>query len=220
MDKTTIRTLFRVLIVLLSILFVQSCSSLRSAPKKEVKKVAKKHKSNLPPNFENFDRKPFPNEAFVIANMISIVQPEMDSDDRDEVAIQMSKALQKHKIEPQVVVAIIDTESNFQSDKISSTGDVSIAQINVEVWNKEFTRMKLGLIDKERVKVDQEYAITKMAEILEVIKRRYSKKDRKWYARYHSNTKHYKKEYLHRLEIRLKMLALAKNLSIKLAQDN
>ena len=174
----------------------------------------------MPPNFENFDRKPFPNEAFVIANMIAIVQPEMDGDDRDDIASQMSKALQKHKVEPQIMVAIIDTESNFQPDKISRTGDVSVAQINVEMWNREFTRMKHEMIDKEKVKIDQEYALTKMAEILAIIKKRYSKKDHKWYARYHSNTKNHKKDYLNKLEIRLKMLALANNLNTKIAQGN
>ncbi|MGZ3809213.1 MAG: transglycosylase SLT domain-containing protein, partial [Bacteriovorax sp.] len=205
--------------LLLSILLAQSCSSLAPA-KKENKKIAKKRKGHLPPNFENFDHKPFPNDAFIIANMIAIVKPELDDDERDTIASQMSLAIKKHKVAPQIMVAIIDTESDFKSDKVSSTGDLSLAQINVEVWNKEFTRIKKDPIDKEKIKIDQEYALMKMAEILEILKKRYERRDRKWYARYHSNTRHYKKEYLHKLEIRLKMLAVSKDLNTTVAQTN
>jgi len=202
----------------LCLLIMQSCSTV--ATKAPPKKIAKKHKNNNPPNFENFDRKPFPNESFVIANMIAVVQPELDSDERDTIASQISLAINKHKIEPQIVVAIIDTESDFQADRVSPTGDISLAQINVEVWNREFIRMKLPPLDKEKIKSDQEYALLKMAEILSIIKKRYEKRDRRWYARYHSNTNHYKLEYLNKLERRLRLLALSPRLVHRVAQGN
>lgn len=205
--------------ILLSALFIQSCSSL-SQKEAKPKKVTQKLKTSLPPKFENFDRKPFPNESFVIANMISVVQPELIDEERDTIATQISKAIHKYKVEPQIIVAIIDTESNFQAEKISTTGDVSVAQINVEVWNKEFVRMKMKPMDKAKIKSDQEYALMKMAEILSIIKKRYAKKDRRWYARYHSNTHNHKKDYLHKLEIRLKMLAISNSLNVKVAQNN
>jgi hypothetical protein len=175
--------------------------------------------TSLPPRFENFDRQPFPNEAFVIANMIAVVQPELDEEERDIIASQISIAIKKYNIEPQIMVAIIDTESNFNAGKISSTGDLSVAQINVEVWNKEFRRMKMPLMDKEKVKRDQEYALSKMAEILSIIKSRNEKNDRRWYARYHSNTIRHKSDYLHKLEIRLKMLANSFELNNQIAQS-
>ncbi|MBC7537748.1 MAG: transglycosylase SLT domain-containing protein [Bacteriovorax sp.] len=206
--------------ILLTVLFLQSCSSVKTVPRKEHKRISKKIKSSLPPKFENFDRKPYPNEAFVIANMIAIVQPELDEEERDTVASQISLAIKKYKVEPQIIVAIIDTESDFKADKVSSTGDLSVAQINVDVWNKEFLRMKKPIMIKEKIKCDQEYALMKMAEILNIIKKRYEKKDRRWYARYHSNTHKYKSEYLHKLEIRMKMLATSTDLNTQVAQSN
>jgi PBP1b-binding outer membrane lipoprotein LpoB len=221
MINLTTKQLTKAAILLLTVFFLQSCSSVKTLPKKEGhKKIAKRIKSSLPPKFENFDRKPYPNEAFVIANMISVVQPELDEEERDTIASQISMAIKKYKVEPQIIVAIIDTESDFIANKVSSTGDVSVAQINVEVWNKEFIRMKKPPMIKEKIKIDQEYALMKMAEILNIIKKRYEKKDRRWYARYHSNTHRYKSEYLHKLEIRLKMLATSTDLNTQIAQSN
>lgn len=151
--------------------------------------------------------------------MIAVVQPELDGSARDEIATQISKAINVYKVEPQIIVAIIDTESDFKAEKVSSTGDVSLAQINVEVWNREFVRMKMKPMNREKIIKDQQYALIKMAEILSIIKKRYEKKDRRWYARYHSNTHNHKKDYLHKLEIRLKMLAISTSVNIKLAEN-
>jgi hypothetical protein len=202
---------------------LQSCSTVKpTAPLDEIKKVTTKKtvKSSLPPKFQNFDRKPYPREAFVVANMISVVKPELDEDDRDTIASQISLAIKEYKIEPQIMVAIIDTESDFRPDKVSRTGDLSIAQINVEVWNKEFIRIKKAPINKRRVKTDQQYALMRMAEILYLIKKRYEKSDRRWYARYHSNTYKWKSDYLHKVERRLKMLASSPELNTQVAQVN
>ena len=152
-----------------------------------------------------------------IDKMIAIVQPELNKNERRLVASQISNAIKKHKIEPNIIVAIIDTESNFKANKVSSTGDVSVAQINVEVWNKEFIRMKRQPMIKYKLKQNQEYALVKMVEILSIIKSRYGKKDRNWYARYHSNTQKYKSDYLKKLDIRLKMLAAPNRLTAQVA---
>ena len=216
-----IKQFIRLALIILPILLFQSCSTV--APKatpKPIKKVSHGLKTSLPPQYANFDKKAFPNDALVISNMINIVQPEIDEDQRDTIASQISMALVQFKVEPQIIVAIIDTESNFQADKVSSTGDVSVAQINVEVWNKEFIRMKKEPLVKDRIKIDQEYALLKMVEILHILKTRYQKRDRRWYARYHSNTHRYKKDYLYKLEKRLKMLAVAHDVHPKIAQNN
>ena len=195
-------------------------SFVNALPMRGYKKNYSEVATSLPPVFENFDRQPFANEAFVIANMISVVQPELDEEQRDTIASQISIAIKKYDIEPQIMVAIIDTESNFNSTKVSSTGDLSIAQINVEVWNKEFIRLKIAPMIKKQIKTDQEYAIMKMAEILSIIKKRNEKLDRRWYARYHSNTPVHKIDYLHKLEIRLNMLATSSDLKNQIAQSN
>ena len=210
------------MIIFIPLVLVQSCSGTKIIPQKTTiaKSGKKKVKSSLPLKYQNFDRKVYPNETFVIANMITVVQPELDEDERNIIASQISNAIKIYKVQPQIIVASIDTESDFKPNKISCTGDLSLAQINVEVWNKEFVRMKMQPMIKNKIKDDQDYALLKMAQILSIIKKRYEKKDRRWYARYHSNTNKYKSEYLHKLEIRLKMLATSTDLNTSLAQTN
>lgn len=193
------------LLVLFSFVLFQACSSFNTNifVKKEEKK------SSLRDTFGSFDKYPIPNEAPNIEKMISIVQPELKIEDRKKIANDIFHAINKHKVEPQIIVALIDTESDFQYDMVSKTGDLSLGQINADVWNIEFRRMKLPLIKKEfLISKDQSYAIEQMAQILTILKKRHGKKDRRWYARYHSNTKKYKMDYLKKIEIRMKMLAL------------
>jgi hypothetical protein len=194
------------LLALFALALFQGCST--TQPVKVLKhKVAKER-------FGNFDKAYIPNEAPLIAQMISIVQPELGLNSRNKIANDIFHAIKKYKVEPQIVVALIDTESNFIYNKVSSTGDVSIAQLNVEVWNAEFSRMKLPIIKRELLVCEnQAYAMEKMTQILSILKKRYSKKDRRWYARYHSNTTKYKMDYLKKIEIRMKMLAQARLLS-------
>ncbi|MBY0414309.1 MAG: transglycosylase SLT domain-containing protein [Bdellovibrionales bacterium] len=187
------------LIMLGLITLFQGCSTTKTLSKK---------RSNPYEKFGNFDRVVIPNEVTYIGQMIETVQPELDAESKDRIATNISDAIKKHKVEPQIIIALIDTESNFKYDKISSTGDLSLAQINVDVWNTEFKRMKEPLIDKEKlVSQDQAYAMEMMAKILHTLKSRYSKKDRRWYARYHSNTSKYKLNYLRKIEVRMKMLS-------------
>ncbi|MBC7427742.1 MAG: transglycosylase SLT domain-containing protein [Bacteriovorax sp.] len=178
----------------------QGCST---APTAKVQKHKIAHEK-----FGNFDKVYIPNEAQLIAQMISVVQPELEINSRNKIANDIFHAIMKYKVEPQIVVALIDTESNFMYNKVSSTGDLSLGQLNVEVWNAEFTRMKLPPIKRELlVYKDQSYAMEKMAQILSILKTRYAKRDRRWYARYHSNTTKYKTDYLRKIEIRMKLLA-------------
>jgi PBP1b-binding outer membrane lipoprotein LpoB len=193
------KTLLPKCILLMSVIVLfQGCSS---APKK-----VKGH--NEYEKFGNFDRVYVPNDVAVISQMIGVVQPELDMSARLKIADNISDAIKKHKVEPQIVISLIDTESNFKYNKVSSTGDLSLAQINVDVWNIEFKRMRIPLIQKEKlVTEDQAYAMEVMAQILKILKSRHSKSDRRWYARYHSNTKKYKLDYLRKIEVRMKLLA-------------
>lgn len=196
----SMKTITPKLLLLLGLaLLFQGCST--TAPKKN------KHR-DVYAKLGNFDRVYIPNEAPLISQMISIVQPELEINARNKIANNIHHAIKKYKVEPQIVVSLIDTESNFQYSKVSSTGDLSLGQVNVEVWNVEFSRMKIPLIDKAKlVTEDQAYAMEKMAQILSILKKRHAKKDRRWYARYHSNTAKYKMDYLTKIEVRMKMLA-------------
>ncbi|MBY0413666.1 MAG: transglycosylase SLT domain-containing protein [Bdellovibrionales bacterium] len=181
-------------------------------------KVTNEIRISVPPKYENFENIAYPNEAFVIANMIAVVQPELDEKERDAIANHISIASRKFDIDPKIFVSIIDTESNFQENLVSSTGDLSVAQINVDVWNKEFLRLKMPTMKKEHIMSDCRYAIMKMGEILQIIKKRHAKVDQVWYARYHSNTLKYKSDYLGKLQLRMKMLAKSKSLNNQIAQ--
>lgn len=199
------------ILLMIGLASLVSCTSLNK----------KKHpiQSSLPSNLKKFDHSYFPNNLKTISKMIEIVQPEIEYKDKFSIAKWISKAVDTYKISPQIFVSIIDTESNFKNDKISSTGDLSLAQINVDVWNKEFNRMNIKLINKKQIKNDLHYSIMKMGEILSIIKKRYAKHDRFWYARYHSNTHNNKSIYLNKLEYRFKLLANSKSL-IKLSKIN
>jgi hypothetical protein len=78
-------------------------------------------------------------------------------------------------------------ESSFDQSKVSISGDISIAQINYEVWVKEFKRKKLPLLNKHLLKSDINYAIDTMGIILGSLKQRYSSREKYWFSRYHSS---------------------------------
>jgi hypothetical protein len=142
-----------------------------------------------------------------IAKMIKQVQPELKVSDRNRIAKKLYKAAQTHHIDPELMIAIIDTESDFQGAKISSTGDLSMAQINTHVWNKEFKRLGLKIMSDNRLQKDETYALNKMAEILSILKHRHAKKDHDWYARYHSQTPKHKTAYRNKIQLRMRMIA-------------
>lgn len=204
--------------VLFTTLFLgTACSSLKKPGTLSKKVVSKNDPYKM--KLSNYDKKSLSNNVAVIEKMIQIVQPELETELVSAYAQDISKAVHRHKINPQIIISIIDTESNFQASKISHTGDLSIAQVNVDVWNREFQRLKLPLIKKGKLKhADQGYAIDTMARILSILKQRHEKKDRRWYARYHSNTKKYKWDYLKKIEIRMNMLEQNSSLQV-LAMD-
>lgn len=156
--------------------------------------------------FGDFDKAHVPNKPPVIAKMISVLKPRFSPEKTHDVAVSLSQALKKYKIQPQIALAIIDTESDFNQAAVSSTGDFSMAQVNLEIWNKEFERMKMEAIDADRLKTDQAYSLEVMAKILHILKKRYEKKDRRWYARYHSKSDKHKRVYLHKLQARMKLM--------------
>ena len=142
----------------------------------------------------------------LIAKMISIVQPELKESAKNRIAKSLYKTTTKYKLDPKLMIAIIGTESDFVNDKVSTTGDLSLAQINTAVWDREFVRLGLDKLNPKLLKKSEGYALNKMAEILNILKARHSKKDSKWFARYHSQTKKYKNLYSLKVEKRMRML--------------
>jgi hypothetical protein len=200
-------------ILLLAFALLQSCST---APVKPKAKSSNNKIKSAYAKLGNFDKVFVPNDTLIISEMIGTVQPELDPTDRFKFANNIQASIAKHKVEPQIMVALIDTESDFQYTKISDTGDLSLGQVNVEVWNKEFDRLKIPLIKREDLlRQDQSYAMDVMGRILAILKKRHGKKDRRWYARYHSNTTKYKLDYLRKIEIRMQMLSQIRSIAMK-----
>ena len=156
--------------------------------------------------FSEFDKESIPNSSRTIKEMIMVLRPSLPSETIEALSIKISAALKGSKIPPQVVVSIIDTESVFDQNAVSATGDLSLAQINPEIWNKEFIRRGMEPVDIDRLKNDHEYSLSKMIQILSLLKKRYEKSDRRWYARYHSRSKKFKMIYLAKLDVRMKVL--------------
>ena len=153
--------------------------------------------------FGDFDQVPIAHKPEVVSELIASLKPNLSKAKRVELAKAIKHTMAKYNIPPQVVLAIIDTESGFNHELVSSTGDYSLAQINVNIWNKEFERLKMPLIDLERLQADQVYSLEMMGQILNLLKKRHAKTDRRWYARYHSKTQKYKHAYLSKMELRM-----------------
>jgi len=146
-------------------------------------------------------------EVKAIAKMIKAIKPRLNAEKTNKIAELLFKTSKKYKLDPKMMIAIIDTESDFDNSKVSTTGDLSLAQINTDIWNRELKRMKLPEIDSKRLKVDETYALNQMAMILSILKSRHSHKDGLWFARYHSHTKKLKKEYYAKMESRMRKIA-------------
>lgn len=143
----------------------------------------------------------------LISSMIKAVSPELSDKRRDRIAMSLFQASKKYAVDPKIMIAIIDTESDFYQDRVSSTGDLSLAQINTEIWNKEFIRLGLDKINVKLLKKDEAYALGKMGKILNILQSRHAKKDAKWYARYHSHTPAFKNIYEKKVQLRLRKIA-------------
>ena len=129
-------------------------------------------------------------------------------------ALMISKSVdfysKKYGIDQKIYLSIIKTESNFDQAAVSPTGDISLAQINVPVWNREFKRLHLPLINYQKLKHNSDYAVEVMSIILTIFKNRYASSDPQWFARYHSSTLRFKNIYLAKLSVHQELLAQAK----------
>ncbi|MFZ4715578.1 MAG: transglycosylase SLT domain-containing protein [Bacteriovoracaceae bacterium] len=142
----------------------------------------------------------------LVSSLITKLQTNVGVERANVISEAIIETSLKYKLDPRVLVAIIDTESDFRQGMISYTGDLSLVQINPSIWNREFARMKRELIDTKKLQNNEAYAIDKMGEILHILKTRYTA-DGQWFARYHSRTKKFKNLYHSKVESRLSLLA-------------
>jgi hypothetical protein len=113
----------------------------------------------------------------------------------------------KSKLDPRLLLAILSTESSFHQEVVSPTHDISIAQINLKSWSPKKFKERTGYdLDPKRLKKEEAYAISRMCLILLYLKDNYGDSDKWWFARYHSATPQYKKDYIRQLTARFKIL--------------
>ncbi len=141
-----------------------------------------------------------------IETMIKVLNPRMEKVEKIKIAELVSYTSKRYQIDPKLILAIIAIESNFNHDAVSTTGDLSLAQINPTVWSKEFKRLGLGELNIHHLKHNKRYALIKMGQILNELKNRYAKKDKEWYARYHSGNLKFKELYVQKLQNELEKI--------------
>ena len=117
-----------------------------------------------------------------------------------KIAKSIHEASQERQVDYLLFLSIMKVETTtFNQDAVSSSGDLSIAQIKPEVWQDEFARLGKEPLDVARLKKDPSYAIDRMGEILE-LQNKYKEKDPYWYARYHSKTPSRKIKYAKKVQ--------------------
>lgn len=132
-----------------------------------------------------------------------------------DIATSIHSASTKYKIDPRIMIAIMKVESNFNQNAVNTfsckrtkapiCGDHSIAQINYEVWSKDFPKFGRVPLDYNRLKKDQDYAIHRMGEILSILKSRHSK-EVFWFTRYHSSTDTFRSVYTAKVRKEMKKI--------------
>lgn len=146
-----------------------------------------------------------------VEKAITILNPKINKKKATRLATLVSIESKKNKIDPRVILAILNTESSFNQNAINKnnngTKDISIAQINSKAWNPiDFERRTGSSLDLKRLEQDEAYAISRMSLILSHLKENFSKSDKWWFARYHSSTPEYKDAYLKKLVQNFKLL--------------
>lgn len=134
-----------------------------------------------------------------IERAILTLNPKLNKKYAKKLSIIVAINSRKYNLDPRLLISIMNTESSFNQKAVSSTNDISIAQINLAVWTPSFFKKKTGKdLDVKKLKEDEAYAISRMCLILLFYKNEFPT-DKTWYARYHSGTPKYKRLYLHKL---------------------
>lgn len=163
----------------------------------EINKINMLHAQHVQEQFQNTVQK-------VDEAIYSVIK--LPDRERVRFATLITLSCKKYKIDPRIMVSILKVESDFKQKAVSNTGDYSVAQINFKVWAKNFRKLDKDPLHFQRLKEDDAYAIFRMGEILNDLQSNFSKKDKFWFARYHSNTPKYKNVYIKKLQVNLKKL--------------
>lgn len=132
----------------------------------------------------------------VLESIRNVVKPYIKDEKKlNNIVEAIYESSQSRKVDYALFLSILKVETTtFNQNAVSSSGDISVAQIKSEVWKDEFARLGKEPLDVEKLKTDSTYAIDRMGEILEM-HTKLKEKDPYWYARYHSKTPSRKLKY-------------------------
>ena len=156
-------------------------------------------------SLKNSEEVSFDEKVENIVSIISDVYGKKPNDNVRLIASAVAKETESHHLDYKMMLSIIKVESSFDQSMVSSTGDLSVAQVNYEHWAPEFKRLGYPKLDKEKLKTDIGYSVKIMADILEIMSHRH-KKDKLWYARYHSGTPSKKIAYAQKVSNELNLI--------------
>lgn len=138
-----------------------------------------------------------------VAKVIQSFYKKPISKNLDLIAKAVVEASDDKDLDYKLMIAIMKVESDFRQHVVSSTGDISVAQIRYETWSEDLWKVKKIKLDRNRLKKDPKYAIQMMSEVLDVLRQRHADKDPHWYARYHSRTLTLKVPYMKKLHAQI-----------------
>jgi hypothetical protein len=137
------------------------------------------------------------------AQYIQTLRPKMNPNRAKRLGQSIDYWAQKYDLDPDLMVALLRVESNFESglkscwpapwiDEEAQTCDHGLAQIN-ETWVRKWN------LDPDRLVHDDHYNIWVQARLLAWLKR-YFGHEEDWHGRYHSGTPSKKARYLGKLD--------------------
>ena len=146
-----------------------------------------------------------PFETQLIKDSIKILAPNTSEARRQKLAVAIHWSSQQYQIHPQVILAIIGVESDFRQIT-NSHGDISLIQINFDIWDREFKRLGRKPLNKARLKRFPSYGIMRGTEILRIYKDRAHPLDPYWFTLYHSTTEKLRTRYLTKVKSKLSQI--------------
>lgn len=133
-----------------------------------------------------------------IYNSIVRLKPKIQFEEASNLSRIIYSASEEFNIDFKIICTILKIESFFLQDAVSSTNDISIAQISVNHWKNDKRLSKKGKDRLNYIAKDPTQAIYVQAEILKILKETHEKNDPRWFLRYHSSTKELKEKYMFR----------------------
>ena len=140
-------------------------------------------------------------DTMIISSAIQILNPKIKVHYANQLSHYIRKVAKMFELDYRLFVLILKVESDFNQKAVSSTGDLSIAQIYHKYWMNPKRRSKLirtgHLLDN--ILEHEFYALMVMGEILK-LNQNHSVEDLYWFARYHSNTPKFKNIYINKMK--------------------